>query len=377
MPNEKPIVENSKKIEKIYQIIEFEIENAYNQLSLFKKDNVNFILLILALIGFFAFIPFDVFLYKWFEWGIINMIVCVGCIVCISLVSLYRMKKRNKYPNQSEAEELNDDQECDSCASYTVCKNINDPKTKEKIRKYLDIVLIENNSLFYSAYIYTGFFFLITSLLTYFYFASSDSSKQILSAFQENLTIEILLLLMVIAYIGIYYQNHRLAKKGVYKDYLSQLLFLSSIILAFAFLIEIYGNYSKIPPFIAIKNTSQFSSGLFEHSTIIPSFPLSLIILLYIGVLNLALIEYFFSSRYIKKVNQKLDGLFGLKYKIDRYQLGITPELHIKQALSELSRLRINPPVFLTLYGIIVVPIPFELNQCEDILYLALEDLDL
>lgn len=87
--------ETDKKIEKIYHIIEFEIDNANNQISLCKKDNINFILLLFALIGFFAFIPADTFFYQWIANGIWMTIFLMGCVGIFSIVICYHLYKEN------------------------------------------------------------------------------------------------------------------------------------------------------------------------------------------------------------------------------------------------------------------------------------------
>ena len=374
MPDNKLTIQTTEKIEKIYQIIEFEIGNANNQLALFKKDNMNFILLILALIGFFAFIPVDIFLYNWFGNGILMMIICSGCITGLSIAFFINFDKNNKINNPSEAEKEEANQKCDACDSWTICKNIEDEQKREKFQKTIDLVLIENVSLLYSAFYYTGFFFLITSFVSYLYLIYHDPSKSSSSLIQSDPIIVMLLFLALLAFLIIQQKHQDYLKKGIFKYYIMRQIILSAILLALGILIGGYGYFSKLPPFISITNTSQFSSILFEHSNIIPSFPLSLIVLLYTVIILIALLEYFFSSKYLERNNQKLMELLSLKYRIDRYQLGVTSEIDIVKIIKKLSKLKIIPPQFITIWSIINVPIPFQMGKCEDTLYLALED---
>jgi hypothetical protein len=360
---------NNEKIEKIYRIIEFEIENANNQISLSKKDNINFVLLLFALIGFLAFVPADTFFYQWIANGIFMMMIIMGCIGFFSVLVLYSLYKRkfDRKPGTNPS----DDEKCKSCDSLTICKNIDDPIRKERIKKYVDSVLIENISLFYTAAIYTSFFFFISSMIAYFYFTSS---KDVVAPYPNNSLIITLLLLILLVYVLLYFRHSTLIKKGNFKKYLVESAIFSIVIVIFSVIIEIYGIYSRIPPFTPITNATQFSQLLIEHLKIIPSEPLSLIVALYTLVITLVLAEYFFSSRYIGSINRKLNELLILKYRIDRYQLGISPKLDIEDILKTLSKQKIQPPNYIIAGGIFSIPLPLPFNQCEEIFYSALED---
>ncbi|MGB9176759.1 MAG: hypothetical protein WCB46_08500, partial [Methanoregula sp.] len=320
MTEEIQIDEKSKKIEKIYQIIEFEIDNANNQISMVKKDNINFILLFFALIGFFAFIPVDVFFYQWFPSGILIAGVMMGCIGGISIFLYFRRPSWNKKENQKKSD--NDDI-CAFCESSSICKNISDFTRKEKIQKYSDSALIENMDLIYSAYVLPSFFFFFTSMISYFYFTNPNSSKDLTILFTRNSLIVTFLVLTFFVYFALYVQYLRFLKRSDLKNYLFQLALFSILIVILSGMILIYGYCTKIPPFIEIENSLQFSPLLIEHAKIMPSFPLSLIVAIYSGVIALVLLDYLFSSRYIEKVNHKLEELFELNYRIDRYRLGI------------------------------------------------------
>lgn len=360
---------NSDKIEKIYRIIVFEIDNANNQISLSKKDNINFILLLFALIGFFAFIPADTFFYQWITNGIYIMTILMGVIGAFSVLIYYLIHKE-KF-NKENATNSSDDEKCELCDSSTICKNIDDPTRKEKIRNYADSMLIDNISLFYSAVIYTSFLFLISCMIPYIYYTSS---KEIAPSFQNNSLISFLLMVIFLVYILLYFRHSSLITKGNFKRYLSEMAIFSIVIVICTVIIAIYGILSKIPPFIPITNASQFSPLLIEHLKIIPSMPLSWIVTLYTLVITLVLVEHFFSSKYIESINRKLDELLILKYRIDRYQLGISPELNIEDLLKILSKQKIHPPSYFTVGGIISIPIPLSFGRCEETFYSALED---
>jgi hypothetical protein len=367
MPDD--IDKNSEKIEKIYRIIEFEIENANNQISLSKKDNINFILLVFALIGFFAFIPADTFFYQWIANGVYMVMISMGIIGGCSVFFYYYIhtgKFNNEYaPNSS------DEEKCNLCDSSTICKNIDDPTRKEKIQNYVNSVVMDNIGLFYLALIYTSFFFFISSMIPYFYLTAS---KEIAASFQNNALISLLLMLILLVYILLYFRHSSLLKKGNFKKYLLELAIFSIVILICTLIIEIYGIFSKIPPFIRVVNETQFSPLLIEHFTIIPSVPLSWIVTLYTLVTSLVLIEQIFSSKYVESINRKLEELLSLKYRIDRYQLGISPELNIENILKTLSKQKIHPPSYFTAGGIISIPIPLSIRRCEETFYTALED---
>lgn len=360
---------NSDKIEKIYRIIEFEIDNANNQLSLSKKDNINFILLLFALIGFFTFIPADTFFYQWITNSIFMMMLLMAIVGVFSVLIYYHLYK-GKF-NKENASNVINEEKCDQCDSSTICKNIDDLTRKEKIRNYVNSVLIDNISLFYSAIIYTSFFFFISCMFAYFYFTSS---KENTAAFPNNSLISILLFIILLVYALLYFRHSSLIKMGNFKKYLLELAIFSIFIVICAVIIEIYGIYSKIPPFIPISNETQFSSILIKHLEIIPSVPLSWIVILYTLVITLVLVDYFFSSKYIESLNQKLDELLILKYKIDRYQLGISPELNIENLLKTLSKQKIHPPSYYTAWGVISIAIPLSFDRCEETFYSALED---
>jgi nitrogen fixation-related uncharacterized protein len=355
-------IENSEKIEKIYQIIEFEIGNANNQLALFKKDNMNFILLILALIGFFAFIPVDVFAYNWFGNGLYVMILCA---ISIFLISMYL------FLNPSKVKNIEFKYDCDSCDRLRICKNISDPQKKERLEKTVNFVFIENIALCYSVFYYIGSLFFISSLLTYLYLITYDPTKHISSLIQSDPGIVILLGLILLVFLFSHKKSKQFDEYESFKKYNFQRLCLSFVIIVLGILIEAYGFFLKVPSFIPISNTSQFSSTLIAHSITISSFQLSLIVTLYTLVIFLVVIEGFFSSSYVEKINEKLEELFSLKYRIDRYQLGITSEIDFEHITAKLSELRIRSPKFFTFFGIFTLTIPIKLERCEDTLYLA------
>jgi membrane-associated HD superfamily phosphohydrolase len=208
-------------------------------------------------------------------------------------------------------------------------------------------------------------------MFPYFYLTAS---KEIAASFQNNALISLLLMLILLVYILLYIRYSTLLKKGNLKKYLLELGIFSIVILFCTLIIEIYGIYSRIPPFIPIANETQFSSLLIEHFKIIPSVPLSWIVMLYTFVISLALIELFFSSKYVENINKKLEELRSLKYRIDRYQLGISPELNFENILKTLSKQKIYPPSYFIAGGIISIPIPLSFSRCEETFYSALED---
>ncbi|HII98038.1 MAG TPA: hypothetical protein HA272_01935 [Methanoregula sp.] len=362
--------ENSDKIEKIYRIIEFEIDNANNQITLSKKDNINFILLLFALIGFFVFIPADTFFYHWIPNGIWMTIVLMGSVGAFS-VYLYYCFSKGKFNKESTSND-SDKEKCELCDSFTICKNIEDPTRKEKIQNYVYSVLLDNFSLFYSAVIYTSFFFFFSSMITYYYFTAS---KEIIPSFQNNSWISFLFILNLIVYIWLYFRHSTLVKNGNFKKYLSELAIYSIGIFFFSVVTAIFGLFFQIPPFIQITDTPQFSHRLFEHLQIIPSVPLSWIVTLYTLVIGLVLLEFFFSSKYVESINRKLDELLILKYKIDRYQLGVSPSLNVENVLRTLSKQKIHPPNYVIAGGILSVPVPLQFGRCEETFYSSLEDI--
>jgi hypothetical protein len=155
---------------------------------------------------------------------------------------------------------------------------------------------------------------------------------------------------------------------------LSELTAFSAFIVICTVILKIYGYFLKIPPFIPITEVSQPSPLLIEHLKDIPSVPLSWIVMLYTVTLCLIFLEFFFSAKYIENINQKLERLLILKYKIDRYQLGISPERNVENVIKQISKLKIHPPSYYTVGGVVSIPIPLSFERCEDLLYSALED---
>lgn len=363
--------EKSNRIEKIYHIIEFEIDNANNQISLSKKDNINFILLIFALIGLFAFVPADTFFYEWISNGLWMTIILMGLVGGFSIVIFYHIVSTKSESNKDYATNIDNDEKCAICKSSTICKNIHDPVNKERMRNYANSLLITTIGLFFSALIYTSFIFFVSCMIAYLnYSASTD----IMPTFQNNPWISLILMLIFLLYCLLYAKHASLMKKGEFKKYLMGIAFFSIMIFVCSLIVAIYGTLSKIPPFTAISNATQFSPLLTEHLKIIPAVPLSYIVALYTLVISLVLFEFFVSSKYIHGVNQKLEELLILKYRIDRYQLGISPDLDIEDLIKQLSKLKILPPRYFIAGGIITIPVPLPDVHCEEMLYSALED---
>jgi hypothetical protein len=362
--------EKSNKIEKIYRIIEFEIDNANNQISLSKKDNINFILLIFALIGLFAFVPADTFFYEWIPSGLWMTIILMGLVGGFSIICYYIITTKEKSNNEN-ATNIDNNEKCVLCKSSAICKNIDDPVKKEKMRNYTKSLLITTIGLFFSALIYTSFIFFISCMVAYLNYSAS---KDITPTFQNNSWISLLFMLIFLVYCLLYVTHTSLIKKGDFKKYLLGMAFFSIAIFICSAIIAIYGVFSKIPPFIAISNETQFSPLLTEHLKIIPAVPLSYIVTLYTLVIGLVLFEFFVSSQYIRGINQKLRELLILKYRIDRYQLGISPDLDIEDLIKQLSKLKISPPSYFIAGGIITIPVPLPYIRCEEMVYSALED---
>jgi hypothetical protein len=366
MSDEKSQIE---KVETLYCIIESELENANAQLSLFKKDNVNFILLILALIGLLAFIPLDIFAYNWFVNGLYVTLICTLMIVFFSFL-FYRDMNKKKNPSETKASQ----QQCATCDSKQLCTT-EDDQILEGRRKSKDFLLIEIIGRLFPALIYSGYFFLLTSFIAYFYLITTDPGKKIPSLIQSDPYLVFLLFIMVAVYWN-YQRNidHHL-KLHSFKEYLKKQLKNSIVIVILGVITLAYGFLVKLPAFISISETSQFSSTIIAHSMNVPQFPLELIQGLYTLVLLLVFVEFILSSFYVESLNRKIIELLGLKRQINRYQLGVISELDIERIVRILPNLYINPPRFLTIYGVITVPIPFELNQCADVLYLVPDEM--
>jgi len=362
--------EKSEKIEKIYRIIEFEIENANNQLALFKKDNVNFLLLVLALIGFFAFIPIDVFAYNWFGSGIWMMIVCSAMIVILSILLPREIKKVSNKQNDRKH-----NQKCDSCDSMCLCEQIADLPAKEKIQQIRERIIIENISLIFSAFNYTGFIFLMTAIASYFYLITYDPGRNISSLISSDPVLMMSLMITFLIYIAFQRKVKSLPKDGGLNKYFSRQLLFSGIIFSIGIFFEGYGYFAKVPTFISVSNTSQFSIVLIQHSFSITSFQISLITLLYTIIILTVLLDYFFSSKYVERTNNRLIELLNLKTRVDRYQLGITPGIDIEQIQKRVLNLKTIPPRYFPLIEIISVPIPFDYNRCEDLLHHTLGEM--
>lgn len=363
--------DTANKIDNIYHMIEFEIENAYNQISLSKKDNVNFILLLFALIGFFVFIPIDTFSYHWVGNGIWMTVVVMGMVSVISGWFYYYIVKRKFEQSPSDISEKDD---CVLCDSLTICqKNIDSPEKRENALNYVYSMVITNLSLFLSALIYTSFVLLISSMTLYFYYSAS---KEISPLYQNNPFISLLLMIILLAFILIYIRNVQYGISGLNLKYLLELAIISTFITFCSIWILFIGYTSQIQPFIPIANTSQFSHPLIEHIATLPSVPLSYIVTLYTLIIGLVIFEYFFSSKYMEILEKNLKGLFILKYRIDRYQLGLSPDLHVNDIVKSVLKLKTYPPSYHTFLGIvsIPIPIPFEYIRCEEILYLIPND---
>jgi magnesium-transporting ATPase (P-type) len=362
--------EKPNKIEKIYHIIEFEIDNANTQISLSKKDNINFILLILALIGLFAFVPADTFFYEWISNGLWMAGVLIA-IVCGTSILFYYIVLNKEKTNKMGVSNIENEDKCALCKTSVICKNITDPERKEKMRDYSNTLIVNTISLFFSALIYTSFIFFITSAFAYMYYSNS---KDISPTFQTDSWISFILTLILLGYILFYFKHKSLLKKRDFKKYISRVaLFSSPILICFA-IMAIYGFVSKIPPFIAISNGTQFSPLLTEHLKIIPALPLSYIVAVFTLVVGLVLFEFFVSSQYIQDISKKLGMLLILKHKVERYQLGISPDLNVEEVIKQLSKLKIFPPSYHVAGGIITIPLILPEVPCEEMLYSALED---
>jgi len=357
----------SEKIEKIYRIIEFEIENANTQMALFKKDNVNFLLLVLALIGFFAFIPIDVFAYNWFGCGIWMMIVCSGAVVGFSILSFREIEKIGKSRTNRKR-----NQKCNYCDSVSICEKIVDLPDKEKFQQIKEGIIIDNINLIFSAFNYTGFIFLITAIASYFYLSTYDPGHNISSQISPDPIITIGLLITLLIYFLFQRNLNNLPKEGGLKKYFSTNLLFSGIIFLIGIFFEGYGHLGKVPTFISVSNTSQFSTGLIQHSFSITPFQISLITFLYTIIILIVLLDYFFSLKYVERTNSKLIELLWLKNKVDRYHLGITPTIDIDQIQKSILNLKTTPPRYFHLAEIISVPVPFDSEKCEELLHRTL-----
>ena len=368
-----PSVKKDEKIEKILELIKFEIQNATTQLSLYKKDNVNLILLLLALIGFFAFIPLDIFTYKWFENAILLILIISSVAIYFRTKFWYDSWKdtKNKIKNDTDEPSCKD---CGSCVDLILCKNLDDPKKRIQIKQFLDSKRIDLLYLIDSANNYCSFAFLLTAILAYWYCSGSFFGNQRASLFNADPVIGFLLFLLFISFLARNYQMKRLKSKKNFQSMHVQSFIIACIICSLSILIEIYGNLLKIPPFIEITNSTQLSVTLFEHSNNIPSLSLTLVIGLYSIILLIVMMEYFFTVTFVEKINQKLLDLLELKSIIDLYQIGIISEIDTNQILKKFSKLIIIVPRIQTLYGVISIPIPLDLNNYEEIITLALGD---
>jgi MFS family permease len=363
--------ENSNKIEKIYRIIEFEIDNANNQISLSKKDNINFILLLFALIGFFAFIPADTFSYQWIANSILMTFVVMAMVGCISGWFYYCIVKR-KF--ESSYKDISEKKDCNLCDSSTICpRNTETPDKRENALKYVYSTVIEYLSLFLTALIYTSFILFGSAMILYFYYTASN---EVAPLYQNSPHISLLLMIILLVFVIIYIRCASYKKAGLNEKYLLELTIISTFIAICSIWILFIGYSSRIQPFIPITNTSQFSNPLIEHITVLPSVPLSYIVTLYTLIIGLVIFEYFFSSKYMENIEKNLNKLLMIKYRIDRYQLGLSPDLHIDDLVKKVSKLKIYPPSYHTFLGIVSIPIPmpFDFINCEEILYLSQED---
>lgn len=184
-----------------------------------------------------------------------------------------------------------------------ICKNIDDPDTKESMRNYANSILIDTIGIFYSASIYTSFFFFFSGTAAYFYFTSS---KEITPIFSSNSLILDLILLILMAYAVLYVRFSSLLKKGNSKRYMIEMMIFSNIIFIFSAIIALYGIFSKIPPFIPMADVPQIPPLSIEHLKIIPVLPLSWIVSLYTIVIAVVLLEFLISTKYIEGISRKI-----------------------------------------------------------------------
>lgn len=357
----------TRQIDTIYQILIFEIENANNQLTLFQKDNVNFILLMLALIGFFAFIPLDIFLYNWFGSAIFMWILCSGIGVILSIAIYWTFIKSEKSPFNKQF-----NNQCNACDSSIICDNVVNLSEKNNLKKIREGILAENIDLFFSAFHYLGMIFLVTAIAAYFYLSTYDPGHNASPLIQPDPLITIGLILSFLIYAVSRQKREELHQENSIGKYLAYQMAFSGIILIIGFFFEAYGHLLKIPTFISVSNTSQFSIVLIQHSFSVSSFQISLLVFLYTVVIFIVLFDYFLSSKHFEKTNRKLIELMYLKNRIDRYQLGLTPSIDIGQIQKDVLNLKTIPPQYFPFLEIIKVPIPFSFENCEDTLHYML-----
>lgn len=359
-------------IETIYEWIEFEIQSAFSLLSLYKKDNVNLILLLLALIGFFAFVPLDIFLYNWFQSAVIMIILGSSFPFMVVIGSwckqnLYKLLKLRGSGKPSFIDLYSFDKFIPSEPSTS-------PQKRDYICKYVESKLIGTYYLTISIFNLCNFIFLLTAMLAYYYCVGRDFDDKNSSFFEPNLIISVLLISLFLLYVADYLFLSRSVEKRDFKSLYLTSVIISMIVFLIALFIEVYGNFSSIPPFIRITDSTQISVILFDHANNISSFSILLIVCLYSLILYLVMIEYYCTAKYVDKVNQKLLDLLELKSKIDLYHFGATSELDLNLILRKLSTLKMVAPQMMTIYWFFSISIPFDRSIFEEVVTLAIYD---
>lgn len=373
MPDTGSINQNEiEKIDKIYQWIEFEIQKGLNLISIYKKDNVNLILLGLGLIGFFAFIPLDIFAFKWFESAILMILIASLLPLFEALKNLIipSLKKR-LHRNISTVTPNNDRTSFDELIGFENKKISN---LREKITKIANYTLIARYNLINSVNIHCSFVFWGTAMLTYLYCTVRYSSEQNAQLYTFNPHIFLLMILILAFFIIDRFLIKKLLEESHFKTFYKYSLITPAGIMILVILILYYGYTSDIPPFSGIENTSKISIVLYEHSQSISSFSISLIIALYTIILYIVLYEHYFSTYYHEKINQQLLDLNNIKSEIDLYRMGISSEIDMNKLFKRLAKLNIITPKIMTMYGTFSIPIPVRTDFFEEIITIALDD---
>ncbi len=347
---ETPIIDNTQKINKISNIIEFEIQLATNQISSVKKDNINIILLFFALIGFLVIIPIDVFVYEWFRIGLFTLIGYLFFFLLFNYSYRIYCCKALKGYYDIFFEKKPDSSECSTCDKVNTCPHIADEEKNKRFMEHLKSYVfghfLSMNSTF-SRIISIIFF---TIFLSYFFNIETS-----FSLYKLNIVVIILLILELIVISAYFiFNKYFIRSQKNCGDNLMNFFIILLILISFTILL--YGFASEIPPFIFISNSTQIPIQLFYHSQNFPSLAISLIIFIYQNILYIVMLDHFNTSLIVVNLNEKISGLIKLKSKINLFQLDEWPTLEPNKLLKEVLLLKMSTYNFVSAMGLFIIP---------------------
>ena len=337
------------------EIVEFEIEHATDQIALIKKDNTNIILLLIALIGFLALIPIDLFVYKWFSLGLITLIIWL----CLFFYTIYSYRKNRCYVlkeyNDIASELIQNSDKCSKCEKSEDCNWIFDDEKKKRFIQYITIHTFKHYLFKISSDFTLIFVFFLTIFLSYFYSVISLSENSFFYLYKPNLVIVILLIIEILLF-SIYFVFNAKFSENQKNCQSNNVLYYVIFLLLLPIVIEIFGNLSKVPPFVQISNSTQLSVVLLNHYQNYPSIAITLILLLYQNIIFIVITDHFNTGAIVENLSEKITNLMKIKSKIDlcrlnKCEIKKTDELYKEVLLTKTASFE-----FITIFGFFSIP---------------------